>query len=73
MLKKNIANMPEKARNIERFAVVSERTRKIESRTSGSAERISIRTNAASSSAETTKETIVAVELQPCVAELTSP
>ena len=73
MLKKNIANMPEKARNIDRFAVVSERTRKIESRTSGSDERISIRTKAVSNSAEATKETIVGVEPQPCVAEWTSP
>ena len=73
VLKKNIANMPEKARNIDRFAVVSERTRKIESRTSGSAERHSITTNAVSSRAETMKETTDAVEPQPCVAELTSP
>ena len=50
VLKKNIANIPEKARNIDRFAVVSERTRKIESRTSGSAERCSIRTNPTRSS-----------------------
>ena len=73
VLKKNIANIPEKARNIDRFAVVSERMRKIESRTSGSAERCSIRTNPTSSTAAATKETIVTVELQPCCAELTSP
>ena len=73
MLKKNIANIPEKARNIDRFAVRSERTRKIESRTSGSAERCSMRTNAARSTTATTNETIVCVEPQPCVAELTSP
>ena len=73
VLKKNIANIPEKARNIERFAVVSERTRKIESRTSGSAERCSIRTNPTRSAAAATNETIDTVEPQPCWAELTSP
>src|SRR4029078_9167639 len=73
VLKKNTENMPEKARNIDRLAVVSERTRKIESRTSGSAERHSISTNAVSSRAETMKETIDAVEPQPCRAALTTP
>ena len=73
VLKKNMANIPEKARNIDRFAVVSERVRKIESRTSGSAERCSIRTKPTMSAAEATKETIVHVELQPCSAACTSP
>ena len=45
MLKKNIANSPEATRNMAMFAAVSERTRKIESRTSGAFERSSITTN----------------------------
>src|SRR4029078_1260517 len=73
VLKKNIANMPEKARNIDRFAVVSERTRKIESRTSGSAERHSIRTKALSRRAEASEARADAVEHKTCVAALTSP
>ena len=72
MLKKNIANIAEKARNMDRFAVRSERTRKIESRTSGSDDRCSITTNAARSTTATMNETIVSVEPQPCWAELTS-
>ena len=45
VLKKNIANMPEATRNMTMFAVVSDRTRKIDRRTSGDFVRISISTN----------------------------
>ena len=46
VLKKNIANIPDATRNIETFAVDSERVRKIERRTSGAAARSSMTTKA---------------------------
>ena len=65
VLKKNIANMPEAANSITTFAVSSERTRKIESRTSGAFERSSITTNAVSSATATRKKPTVFADPQP--------
>ena len=65
MLKKNIAKMPDAARNIATFAVSSERIRKIESRTSGAFARISITTKATSSAAASPKNPSVFAEPQP--------
>ncbi len=64
-MKKNIANRPEATRNIVVFAVSSERTRKIESRTSGAFERCSIRTKLTSRIAERTNVAIVSADVQP--------
>ena len=71
MLKKNIANRPDATRNMTTFAVSSERTRKIESRTSGSFARSSIRTKETSRTAESAKKPIVTVEPQPSVSAFT--
>ena len=65
MLKKNIAKMPDIARNIATLAVSRERMRKIESRTSGDFARNSITTNATSSTAARTKKPIVLADPQP--------
>jgi hypothetical protein len=62
VLKKNIANIPDATRRITTFAVNSERTRKIDSRTSGAFERCSITTNDASNTAERAKKPIVVTE-----------
>ena len=64
-MKKNIANIPDMTKSITTFAVASERTRKIESRTSGAFARSSIATNAASSAAARTNVPIVCAEPQP--------
>ena len=71
MLKKNIANIPDIARNIAALAVSSDRTRKIESRTSGTTARCSIKTNAPRSTAERPKKPSVVADVQPSVADLT--
>jgi hypothetical protein len=65
VLKKNIANIPDIARNIAVFAVSSERTRKMDSRTSGAFARDSIATNAASSTTAAVKKPSVRAEVQP--------
>ena len=64
-MKKNIANIPDIARNIATFAVSSERIRKIESRTSGDFARNSIATNAESRPAARAKNPSVFAEPQP--------
>ncbi len=64
-MKKNIANRPAPTRNIVVFAVRSERTRKIESRTSGAFERCSITTNETSRTADRTSVPIVCTDVQP--------
>ena len=66
-----MANRPEATRNITTFAVSSERTRKIDKRTSGSAERSSMITNEARRRPASTKNAIVRPELQPCVSART--
>src|SRR5205814_8817635 len=67
VMKKNIANIPDATRNIVRFAVRSERVLKIDRRTSGSFERISMKTNDTSSASAARKRPIVVVEPQPSV------
>ncbi len=71
MLKKNIENIPDIARNITTFAVRRERILKIESRTSGEAARVSITTNETRSTAAIAKKPSVTVEVQPAVSALT--
>src|SRR5438552_13807639 len=71
VMKKNIANIPDATRNIVRFAVRSERVLKIDRRTSGSFERISMKTNDTSSASAARKRPIVVVEPQPSVSALT--
>ena len=68
MLKKNVANRPEATRNIETFAAVSERVRKIESRTSGAFARSSIRTKATRRITASANVPSVRAEVQPCSA-----
>ena len=75
VLKKNIANIPEKARNIDevRRRAASGRGRSRAGRAAPPSATRSRRTPTSSTSATATKETIVAVEPQPCVSALTSP
>ena len=71
VLKKNMANTPDATRNMTTFAVNSERIRKIESRTSGAAERCSISTKAVSRTTATAKKPIVVADVQPFVSAWT--
>ena len=71
MLKKNIANRPEATRNITELATESERTRKIDSRTSGATARRSSRTNTVSKTKATAKRPSVVDDVQPSVSVLT--
>ena len=66
VLKKNIANNPDMTRNMVMFAALSERIRKIESRTSGAFDRNSMTTNATSSTAASANNSIVRVDVHPC-------
>src|SRR3954451_13340181 len=60
-----MANRPEATRNITTFAVSSERTRKIDKRTSGSAERSSMIRNEAKRSPASTQNAIRRPEPPP--------
>ena len=63
--KKKIANMPPATNSITLLAAASERVRKIDSRTSGSLVRCSIRTNAVSSATATASRPSVRPDVQP--------
>jgi len=65
VLKKNIANMPDIARNIVMFAVNRERIRKIDSRTSGALVRSSTATNPASRTTASAKNPSVFADVHP--------
>ena len=73
VLKKNIANRPAATTNIATFAPRTVLTAKIERRTSGSAERRSIRTKATSSTAARARKPSTSPEPQPSSAERTIP
>src|SRR6266852_4171358 len=64
-LKKNIAKSPDATKNITTFAALSERTRKIDKRTSGAFARSSIKTKPARSATATRNVMIVCAEPQP--------
>ena len=66
VLKKNIANSPDATRNMDTFAARSERTAKMDSRTSGAFERRSITTKATCSTAASANSPIVRADVQPC-------
>ena len=73
MLKKNIAKRPAATTNIATFAPRTVLTEKIERRTSGSAERRSISTNATRSTAASARKPSTSAEPQPASAERTIP
>ena len=73
MLKKNIAKSPAATRNITTFAARTVRTRKMLRRTSGSAERRSMTTNATSSAMASAKNPPVCSDVQPFSCALTIP
>ena len=73
VLKKNIANSPAATISIATFAPRTVLTEKIESRTSGSAERRSMSTKATSSTAESARKPSTSAEPQPDSAERTIP
>ena len=73
VLKKNIAKRPAATMSIATFAPRTVLTEKIERRTSGSAERCSMRTNATSSTAASARMPSTSAEPQPASAERTIP
>ena len=73
MLKKNIAKSPAATTNIATLAPRTVFTEKIERRTSGSTERCSMKTNAASRTTATARIPSTSPEPQPDSAERTIP
>ena len=73
MLKKNIENRPAATTNIAAFAPRTVLTEKIERRTSGSAERRSMKTKPTSNTAERARNPSTSVEPQPSAEERTMP